>query len=264
MAKNTKVQNTVLPTFASERHVDVECVLHMHLTLEIVLVTEGVLDMRVGDKEYHIVAGEGLFVAPLEPHSFHSGKKNKCHVLMFQRELVGHFYDYLSTHKPTCHIFTPSKESLSLCEKLLPERYNVTGPLVAEACLAPLCYDILTGCHFERRERSFENALTRAIEYMDAHFTEDVTLESVAHATGQHPVTLSKSFPRYSSMSFHQYLQYLRTSYAVRLIQREEMTLTEIAYLSGFGSVRSFNRAFLSVYGMVPSRYRESENTLII
>ena len=183
---------------------------------------------------------------------------------MFSRELVGHFYDFLSTHKPICHIFTPSAESLSLCEKLLPERYNVAGHVVAEACLAPLCYDILSGCLFERCERSRENSFTRAIEYMDAHFTEDVTLERVAHATGQHPVTLSKIFPKYSSMSFHHYLQYLRTSYAARLIQREEMTLTEIAYLSGFGSVRSFNRAFLSVYGMVPSRYREIGNTVII
>ena len=45
--------------------------------------------------------------------------------------------------------------------------------------------------------------------------------------------------------------------YVAELITNTAMSLTEIAYESGFGSVRSFNRAFRGLYGITPGEYRE-------
>ena len=49
--------------FSSKYHVNVECAIHIHAMLEIVLVREGVLQMTVSGKEYRIQAGEGNVAA---------------------------------------------------------------------------------------------------------------------------------------------------------------------------------------------------------
>ena len=92
---------------------------------------------------------------------------------------------------------------------------------------------------------------------MFLHFKEEISLSSVAEALGIHPVTVSKSFSKYAGVGFNYYVQYLRCVYAAELITNTAMSLTEIAYESGFGSVRSFNRAFRGLYGITPEEYRE-------
>ena len=98
--------------------------------------------------------------------------------------------------------------------------------------------------------------LEKILGYIDAHFREELTLETVARAVGVHPVTLSKSFSKLAGVGFHDYLQYSRCSYAANLIRTSELNLSEIAYESGFGSIRSFNRAFRTVFRVTPTQYR--------
>ena len=80
--------------FLSERHIDVECVVHIHATMEIVIVNEGTLTMTVGGNEYDIPRGCGLFIPPFSPHTFHSKEPNLCHVFMFSDVLVPYFFDF--------------------------------------------------------------------------------------------------------------------------------------------------------------------------
>ena len=122
-----------------------------------------------------------------------------------------------------------------------------------------LCQLIIDPCLLPRSPISYE-ACHRAISYMCLHFTEPLSLSSVARAVGMHPVTLSKLFADRLGLYFHSYLQYLRCSHALGLIRGGNATLTEVAYSAGFGSIRSFNRAFLAVYGKRPSDYRCEPN----
>jgi AraC-like DNA-binding protein len=42
------------------------------------------------------------------------------------------------------------------------------------------------------------------------------------------------------------------------MIKNSDMNISEIAYDSGFGSIRNFNRAFMEVYNITPTKYRKS------
>ena len=242
--------------FASARHRNVECVRHIHATMEIIIVTHGALEMTVGDRIYSVQKGSGIFVPPFVPHSFRSPNDNDCHVLMFSRELVSYFFELLKSHEPHSHIFAVSTPSFLLSEEILPNEVNTTDYVCAQALLAPLCRDIFNGCDFRRRSQPQNGCLTAAMEYMEAHFHEDIDLDSVARAIGYHPSTISKAFPKETGIKFNLYLQYIRCSNAARLIQSREMNLSEIAFSSGFGSIRSFNRAFKSFHGVTPSEYK--------
>lgn len=250
------IDGNVQDLFASARRINVHCVTHMHVTMEIVLVTQGCLSMSIGGQAYCIHKGQGAFVPPFTAHSFASESDNQCHILMFSKKLVPYFMEFLQHNAPGGHIFPVSDACMTLAEELLPHAINEPDSITAQAVLAPLCQQIQKHCSFQKRSKPMEDSLTAALEYMDRHFAEELTLADVARSIGVHPVTLSKLFSRHCSVNYNFYLQYLRCEHAANLIRSRNISLSDAALSSGFGSIRSFNRAFRSIYGLTPSQYR--------
>ncbi len=242
--------------FASARHTDVNCPRHLHDTMEIVLVTSGTLKMGIGGATYRIEAGRGVFIPPFTHHCFEAGGPNTCHVLMFSGELVTYFFQFIKMHTAKTLLFTPSRESFSLAEVLLPDSVNEVEPLCAQAVLSPLCHEICDQCGFLPRALLPQDALDRALDYIHTHFTEPLTAQQVAREVGLHPVTLSKGFRRSTGLPFNTYLNNLRCSHAAMLLKSSGINAAEAAFAAGFGSIRSFNRAFLNTYGVTPTQYR--------
>ena len=246
----------ILYSFASVRHRDVTCIPHLHHSMEIILVTEGTLNMTVGNREYAIPEGFGVLVPPFEVHAFSSPLPNQCHVLMFTRELVPQFFEFLQTNVPFTHLFTPSKEAYTLSQRHLSKEENHADYFTAMAVLSPLFSDILAQCNFISGSNRQDDTFYKTVSYMNEHFTEDISLVSTAKAVGIHPVTLSRLFSEKFKSNFCCHLNYLRCSHAALLLQNSRISCTEIAWQSGFGSIRSFNRAFQLLYSMTPSQYR--------
>jgi len=242
--------------FSSEHHVNVEYGVHIHAEMEIVTVNSGVLTMTVGTQEYDIPEGHGLIIPPFSPHSFHSKQTNLCHVFVFSEVVVPYFFEYINENIPTSHLFRVSDASMSLCDSLLPHKQNSADYITAEAVLAPLCRDVYVGCTFAPRTRDYSDIFSKMIDYIKLHFAENIGLEDVAHAIGAHPVTLSKTCSKSMGVGFHYYLQCQRCDHAANLLKASDMSVTEIALSSGFGSIRSFNRAFLQIYNMTPTEYK--------
>ncbi len=253
------IDGNVQYLFASARHTNVQCATHMHVTMEIVMVTHGCLTMTIDGKSYHIQQGQGAFVPPFATHSFTSAEENRCHVLMFSKILVPYFMESLQYNAPQTHVFPVSRSCMEIAEECLPHTKNAPDCITAQAVLAPLCLQIQKHCQFNKRTKPLQDTLTIALEYMDHHFTEELTLTNVAQAIGVHPVTLSKLFSRHCGVNFNFYLQYLRCSHAANLIKSKQISFSDAALSSGFGSIRSFNRAFQSIYGLTPSQYRRTD-----
>lgn len=241
--------------FISARHKEEDCIRHLHPALEIVLVTDGTLTMEVGRQRYTISAGYGIFVPPFETHLFASSPGNRYHVLEFSGELVPYFLHYIGRHEVTRHIFAVPATCASLAEAM-PDCMDDGDLVAAQGVLAPLCHAIRELCGFRPCEGRKGDTCRLAVSYMCLHFTEGLTLAAVARAVGVHPVTLSKLFVSHLGLHFHEYLQYLRVSHAMGLIRSGGGSIAEIAYASGFGSIRSFNRAFLATHGKRPHECR--------
>ena len=245
--------------FSAERydHTDVESDVHMHPEMQIILVTDGVLNMTIDGKNYEITKGFGAFVPAFSPHRFFRRQPNFTLAMMFSTDLTPAFSAYLQEHVPTCHIFAPSAISMALVDSILPNPRNHVDFITAEAVLAPLCRDIFGSAAFEKRRQSAEDCTLRILEYVNAHFREELSLETVARAVGVHPVTVSKLFSRQTGVSFGYHLQYQRCRYAAKLLRAGKQSVSEIALEAGFGSTRSFHRAFRAIFGRTPTQYRQ-------
>ena len=252
----TQTDSTLLFAAARYDHIDVESDLHMHPELQFILVTEGVLNMLINGKEYEIPKDFGVFVPSYSPHKFYRRQPNLNLVILFSEELVPAFSAYLQTHAPSRHIFAVSSVSVALTEQILPHEENTVDAISAQAVLASLCRDAYRTAVFEERKPA-DDYILQILEYVNSHFREEISLETVARAVGVHPVTVSKLLSKQTGISFAAHLQYQRCSYGAKLLLASNLRVSEIALEAGFGSTRSFHRAFRAIYGRTPTQYRQ-------
>ena len=98
-----------------------------------------------------------------------------------------------------------------------------------------------------------------AQRYLDAHFTESISIAEVASRFFYTREHLSRLFRRYLNITITEYLAYRRISYSCQLM-KSDATLADICYQSGFNSLSTFIRTFKQVTGVTPSCYRKNLN----
>jgi AraC family transcriptional regulator len=95
----------------------------------------------------------------------------------------------------------------------------------------------------------------RAVEYMHAHLSKDISLQGVAAAAGLSPFHFSRMFKRSAGLTPHQYLIRLRLERAKDLLLRTQDSVAEIALESGFCDQSHFAMHFKRVYGITPRAF---------
>ena len=125
-----------------------------------------------------------------------------------------------------------------------------SGHLLAECIFEALRY-------WQRRHISPEPEKTNGmIDYIHAHFSEELTNESVAKVFGYHKNYVSYLMKQMTGMPLHRYILHLRLMNAVRLLEDTDLTVSEIAIKSGFYDVSHFSSYFKIHLGMTPSQYK--------
>ncbi len=90
-----------------------------------------------------------------------------------------------------------------------------------------------------------------------AYKNEDLSLEVVATEVGIPPNYVSKILKEEYGLTFKQYLNHLRVANARKLLKETNLNISEIAYESGYGNVKHFNRIFKNSEGVSPGDYRK-------
>lgn len=84
-----------------------------------------------------------------------------------------------------------------------------------------------------------------------------LSLKELSQSLNVHPSYLSREFSKYfDNLSFGDYIRKLRIERAIQLLEDQNRTLVEIAYLTGFSDQSHFNRIFKKHTGKNPSVYR--------
>jgi YesN/AraC family two-component response regulator len=86
----------------------------------------------------------------------------------------------------------------------------------------------------------------------------NITLGEISKSLEINPSYLSREFSKhFDSLSFGDYIRKSRIEKAIKLIEQNELSLTEIAYLTGFSDQSHFTRIFKQHVGTSPSTYRK-------
>ena len=98
--------------------------------------------------------------------------------------------------------------------------------------------------------------LLRAKDRMDASSHEDWPVRKLARVSGVSEAHFSRSFKQAFGVPPHRYLLTRRIERAMALLRDSELSITEIAFDTGWASLGTFGRIFRDVAGESPGAIR--------
>lgn len=105
--------------------------------------------------------------------------------------------------------------------------------------------------------KQHQNGIMRAVEYIELHFREKITLEALSRISGYHPAYFSSLFSKVTGQTYLERLTALRIDYA-KMLLTNGVSVSEACFASGFGSLSNFLSMFKQACGMPPSEYRKA------
>jgi transcriptional regulator GlxA family with amidase domain len=98
--------------------------------------------------------------------------------------------------------------------------------------------------------------LLRAKDRMDAASQEDWSVQRLARVSGVSAAHFARSFKQAFGVPPHRYLLTRRIERASALLRDTELSITEIAFQTGWTSLGTFGRIFRDITGETPSAIR--------
>lgn len=242
---------------------------HIHPEYEIVYILKGYGTRYVGNSVEEYQAPELVFIPPGIPHSWQSAKDsrdNDAYVVHFQRECFGENWYMQNEFKSLLRIMN-SKSALLLegspiSENLFDKTIQTSGLKKISAFIELL--DLILKSNKKplgqpgTSEMGKNNPrLERILNWINEHFREDFTVNSLADKMSMSLYQLRSAFKRSMNKSILQYTNELRVFEACKLMQNQQYTISYLSSLAGFNNLSYFNRTFLRVTGMTPREYRK-------
>ena len=111
----------------------------------------------------------------------------------------------------------------------------------------------------DSRSASLFNDVIRIMETKKPYLQEDFVIDDLSRMTRTNRLYLSKSINFHSGRNFNQLVNYYRVKYAIELIKKDPgLRMVEVAQMSGFHTVVSFNMAFKLNEHTTPSEFARS------
>ncbi|WP_297355692.1 AraC family transcriptional regulator [Paraburkholderia sp.] len=101
-----------------------------------------------------------------------------------------------------------------------------------------------------------ETHINHVLAYIGKNLSQELRETELAELAGQSVSAFSRYFRRHAGLTFVQYVNRLRINLACQLLMAGELSITDICYQVGFNNLSNFNRQFLLLKEMPPSRWR--------
>ena len=102
--------------------------------------------------------------------------------------------------------------------------------------------------------------LGAALTYINQHYMEDITISQLTAARGSSKSTLQRDMIDFTGMAPLQYIHFLRMNRATVLLMRKT-PVADVAFSVGYNTISSFNRHFLSEFGVSPTQWRKEHES---
>lgn len=105
-----------------------------------------------------------------------------------------------------------------------------------------------------------EKLISKALEVVEAKLSDpEFTVEELSRELGMSRVHLYKKLQALTGKSPIEFIRSLRLQHAAQLLEKSQLTVSEIAYKVGFNNPKYFARYFKEEYKMLPSVYSASK-----
>ena len=108
----------------------------------------------------------------------------------------------------------------------------------------------------EQQRAGETRPIRQARAYVQQHYSEPITLESVCEAVGFSPSYFSALFKRETGENFVRYLTRVRIDRAKELLQQTNLSVSEVCSRVGYNDLKHFTQTFKKETSLSPAQYR--------
>lgn len=245
---------------------DQEPVYRMHgINLnQIIFCKEGQGELILNNRKYVIDKGQCFIIFSNTPHEYHStGGKWILDIVGFNGSIVPLLFRALKINSSGAYLLS-NREMLEDHHKKLIEIAEQNSRH-KHMLLSQETYALITDLsfcltHIASGSADYGNpTITQTIEYLEAHYGEDVSLDTLAQITSRTPEYLCSIFKEHTGLTIVKYLNGIRLLHAqILLVQEPSMSIKEIAEKCGYSSASYFGKVFFKQYKLTPNQYRMS------
>lgn len=251
---------------------------HWHSYGEILLVAPGKTNIYcVGRNTYELVPDDIVLVWPMEMHSIVDANREDSLVIQFSNAFINSLFDLrriMHMYRNLHIICVQSHPELAAKLKAIilkmkeiffsemQDREIRCCMLLMEFMLTLLEYrkELAPELVDEDQNGLSDDVLRRMMtvtDYIKNNLTaDDLSQGAMAEMAGISREYFSRIFKNITGMNYSKWLNMIRLEKATELLADEGRSLTEIAMMSGFQSIPSFNRVFREEKGIAPGEYR--------
>ena len=236
---------------------------HWHDYFEIEIVTQGTGMHYYNGTAYTLGKGDVYLLTPVDFHEIKADTSIEIINISFDNVWLSedmrsilyasNFHKMRKTEEKEYRQFIAATE-------LLRQECEEDGPCIGQLLEYLLSRFIPLNQHRSSHEgkKEYVSGIMKAVEYMEQHFRERITLEMLSRMSGYHPTYFSKMFYRVTGENYIERLISLRINYA-KMLLKKDVSVSEACFASGFGSLSNFVAVFKKRCKMSPSAYRNSE-----
>jgi AraC-like DNA-binding protein len=252
---------------------------HFHSEFEILFIIEGQGIRHVGDHTAPFGPGDMVLMGSHLPHLWQNNQNATIEgtttslnyfVIHFSNTFMAdalntypemhHIKDFLAKSNQGIHFSAP--HSLHFA-KAFAELHASTGfrrlmrfMEILDQLAQSKHYDVLwpqsqTG---ESVPHSDER-LNKLLAYLNRNYQQKTSLEATAKWFGMNHTAFARFFKKATGKTFINYVNDLRIAFACKLLQKGNLTVTQVCFESGFNNISNFNRHFKRLKKQTPSEY---------
>ena len=245
---------------------------HLHAQLELLYVEEGEIEITINGCTQLLKGGDLSVSFPNSVHSYRTPPNQTsmhCILVILNLTVVGDFINTLLKFHPKKPFINKNQlhKDVPYAINTLMEEYN--SALGHSKCspISKAYSQIIISRLLQQMElitntdTNYFDIIFEIINFINENYMQPLSLEDMSKALGVGKFHLSRVFSDKINVSFNDYVNGIRVSWACNMLSNTNKNITQIAYDCGFQSTRTFNRAFHKVYNVSPRAFR---NTLEI
>ena len=253
---------------------------HAHSKLELSLILSGSGVYHTPKRDYHVGPGDIYFFRPNESHDLTTPESGEVVLLSLY---IAPYYLYMDSYwlpASACMGLLPSgqgSESHRLNDFAPVDQINMIASGIRniwvemqhEESNFDICvkyYISIILIYLSRilwSNQAEDNAarascrkIGAAIDFINQHFRENMTLDVIAEQVGYSRSHFSAEFHKWMGMTTWNYISIKRIEEALSLIKTTNLSILEIALSCGFNNTANFGKTFKKYTNLPPSSFR--------
>ena len=236
---------------------------HYHNVYELYYLTEGSCNYFIDDKSYDIHAGdlviipEGIIHKTTYPEGAHARKLINFSRHYLPKSAIAQLSSLTYVYRNRA-IASRVEALFENIEEEYKKRDDYTDD-VLKAYVRLLILTLARNKNEAANDGSGNELVEKVVRYVRDNYAQEITLASAAKEYSVSPEHLSRCFKRDTGFGFCEYLGLIRLQHAEQLLSTApDLSVSEVAYSSGFNDSNYFSDKFKREYGVSPMKFRNS------